>query len=68
MTLIKSVLNSILIYFLSFFRIPKKVVDKLVKLQRWLLWGVTQSKRRSPGLVGAQSIYQRRKEIWESET
>ena len=38
-TLIKSALNSILIYFLSFFRITKKVVDNLVKLKRWFLWG-----------------------------
>ena len=38
-TLIKSVLNSIPIYFLSFFRIPKKVVHKLVTLQRWFMWG-----------------------------
>ena len=38
-TLIKSALNSIPIYFLSFFRIPKKAVDKLVKLQRCFLWG-----------------------------
>ena len=39
-TLIKSVLNTIPIYFLSFFKILKKVVHKLVKLQRWFLWGV----------------------------
>ena len=38
-TLIQSVLNSIPIYFLSFFRIPKKVEDKLVSLQRRFLWG-----------------------------
>ena len=38
-TLINSVLNSILIYFSSFFRIPKKVEDKLVSLQRRFLWG-----------------------------
>ena len=38
-TLIQSVLNSILIYFLSFFRIPKKMEDKLVGLQRRFLWG-----------------------------
>jgi len=39
-TLIKSTMNSIPIYFLSLFRIPKKIVDRLVKLQRWFLWGV----------------------------
>ena len=39
MTLIQSVLTSIPIYFFSFFRVPKKVVDKLVCLQRKFLWG-----------------------------
>ena len=38
-TLIQSVLTSILIYFLSFLRIPKKVEDKLVSLQHKFLWG-----------------------------
>ena len=37
-TLIKSTLNSIPIYFISFFRIPK-VVHKLVTVQRRFLWG-----------------------------
>ena len=39
MTLIKSVLNSIPIFFFSFFRVSKNVMDKLVGLQRQLLWG-----------------------------
>ncbi|KHN37114.1 Putative ribonuclease H protein, partial [Glycine soja] len=38
-TLIQSVLTFIPIYFLSFFRIPKKVVDKLVRVQKRFLWG-----------------------------
>jgi len=38
-TLIKTVLTSIPIYFFSFFRVPKKVEDKLVSLQRRFLWG-----------------------------
>ena len=38
-TLIESVLNLISIYFVSFFRAPKKVVDRLVRLKRWFLWG-----------------------------
>jgi len=35
----KSFYRSIPIYFFSFFRVPKKVVDKLVCLQRKFLWG-----------------------------
>ena len=38
-TIIQSVLTSLPIYFLSFFRIPKKVVEKLVYIQRRFLWG-----------------------------
>jgi len=45
-TLIKSVLNSIPIYFFSFFRVPNKVLDKLVRLQWRSLWsgGLEQKK------------------------
>ena len=39
LTLIQSVLTSIPIYFFSFFRVPKSVVDKLVRIQRRFLWG-----------------------------
>ncbi|XP_028246783.1 uncharacterized protein LOC114424118 [Glycine soja] len=41
-TLIKSVLTSIPIYFFSFFKVPKKVQDKLVRIQRRFLWGGDQ--------------------------
>ena len=37
--LIKSILTSIPIFFLSFFRIPNKVADKLIQIQRRFLWG-----------------------------
>ncbi|KHN13746.1 Putative ribonuclease H protein, partial [Glycine soja] len=38
-TLINSVLTALPIYMLSFFRVPKKVVQKLVSIQRNFLWG-----------------------------
>ena len=38
-TLIKSVLTSIPIYFFSFFRVTKVVAEKLVRVQRRFLWG-----------------------------
>ncbi|KAL3012465.1 hypothetical protein AAZX31_06G000400 [Glycine max] len=38
-TLIQSILTSLPIYFFSFFRILKKVVEKLVSIQRRFLWG-----------------------------
>jgi len=38
-TLINSVLTALPIYLLSFYRIPKKVVHKIVSIQRNFLWG-----------------------------
>ena len=38
-SLINSVLTALPIYLLSFFRIPKKVVHKVVSIQRNFLWG-----------------------------
>ena len=38
-TLIQSVLTSIAMYFFSFFMVPRKVEDKLVRLQGRFLWG-----------------------------
>ncbi|KAH1230119.1 TNF receptor-associated factor 1b [Glycine max] len=38
-TLIKSVLNALPIYLLSFFKIPQSIVDKLESLQRNFMWG-----------------------------
>jgi len=45
-TLIKSVLNALPIYLLSFFKIPQRVVDKLVSLQRNFMWGENQQHKR----------------------
>ena len=38
-TLIKSILTSIPIYFLSSFRVPNKIAEKMVKIHRIFLWG-----------------------------
>ena len=38
LTLIKSVLNSLPVYFMSLFRMPKTVAAKIVKLQRRFFW------------------------------
>lgn len=45
-TWIKSVLNSIPIFFFSFFRLLKKVVDRLVRLQWSFLWGDREGQRK----------------------
>ncbi|XP_015963081.1 uncharacterized protein LOC107487015 [Arachis duranensis] len=39
LVLIKSVLNSLPIYYLSLYKMPKAVADKLITLQRRFMWG-----------------------------
>ena len=39
LTLIKSVLGSLPVYFMSMFRMPKSVATKIVKIQRRFFWG-----------------------------
>ena len=41
LTLIKSVLNSLPVYFMTLFQMPKTVAAKIVKLQRRFFWGGT---------------------------
>lgn len=43
--LLKSVLSSILLYYLSFYRIPRKVLKKLIGIQRKFLWGAGDGKK-----------------------
>ena len=45
-TLIQSTLSSIPIYFLSFFRLPRKVADNLIGIQRSFLWGGGSEQRK----------------------
>ncbi|GKV15232.1 hypothetical protein SLEP1_g26031 [Rubroshorea leprosula] len=45
-TLLKSVLSALPIYFMSIFRIPKVVLHDLVSLQRKFLWGYTEDKSK----------------------
>ncbi|KHN41453.1 Putative ribonuclease H protein, partial [Glycine soja] len=47
-TLINSVLNALPIYLLSFFKIPQKVVHRLVALQRNFLWGGDKDYKKIP--------------------
>ena len=47
-TLINSVLSALPICLLSFFRIPKKVVQKIVSIQRNFLWGGHQEANKIP--------------------
>ena len=45
-TMIKSVLACLLIYFMSLFQIPRTIKDKLDKIQKKFLWGGSSSSRK----------------------
>lgn len=56
LTLIKSVLNSLPIYYMSMFRMPKIVAQKIVKLQRRFFWGTSANGEMAPPMVKWSSI------------
>ena len=47
-TLINSILNALPIYLLSFFKIPQKIVQRLISLQRNSLWGGDNDHKKIP--------------------
>lgn len=46
LTLIKSTLSNLPIYYMSLFKMPAKVANKIEKIQRQFLWGDSDNKRR----------------------
>lgn len=46
LTLIKSVLASLPIYYMSIFKMPKGVANKINRLQAAFLWGDSETKRK----------------------
>ena len=65
--LINSVLNALPIYLLSFFKLPQRIADRLVSLQRNFMWGGGMIKRRFLGSNGMKFVFTRRKAVWESK-
>jgi hypothetical protein len=62
--LLKSVLNSIPSFYLSFLKLPLKVWKQIVKLQRNFLWGVLNWIIRLLGLGGIRCVGLNRLEGW----
>ncbi|XP_015953807.1 uncharacterized protein LOC107478175 [Arachis duranensis] len=48
LVLIKSVLNSLHVYYLSLYKMPKTVAEKLIFLQRWFLWSTEDGRNGIP--------------------
>lgn len=56
LTLIKSVLNSLPVYFMSMFKMPKAVAQRIVKLQRKFFWGESNHGAMQPPAVRWSSV------------
>jgi hypothetical protein len=54
--LLNSVLNSVPIFYLSFLKMPVKVIKKVEAIQRNFLWGGVGGGRRFVGLVGGKFV------------
>ncbi|XP_016177809.1 uncharacterized protein LOC107620107 [Arachis ipaensis] len=52
LVLIKSVLNSLPVYYLSLFKMPKAVAEKLISLQRRFLWSSEEGRTGDAGGTG----------------
>lgn len=49
--LINHILSSLVFFFFSFFKVPKKVGDILIKLERNFSWGVRKGREKYVGRV-----------------
>lgn len=63
LTLIKSTLSNLAVYYLSLFPIPKGVADKIVKLQRDFFWAEDHRDKKSWCLVKWEVI-EMPKKMW----
>ena len=59
--LIKSVVNVIPLFYLSFFKAPVGVCKEITKLQRIFLWGWGKKERKLLGLVGKTYVNRKRR-------
>ncbi|XP_016192633.1 uncharacterized protein LOC107633533 [Arachis ipaensis] len=65
LVLIKSILNSLPVYYLSLYKMPKAVVEKLITLQRIFLWGKEDGK---PGIAQVKwEVVQAPKKVLQEE-
>ncbi|KAL8463642.1 hypothetical protein ACS0TY_034336 [Phlomoides rotata] len=50
-TLIQAVLSAVLIYCLSFYRLPRKTLREIVQIQRKFIWGVCEDSSKIPWVI-----------------
>ena len=56
LTLIKSVLNSLPVYYISMFKMPKSIARRIVKIQRSFFWGGGSGEKKNFPIVKWSSI------------
>lgn len=62
--LINSVLSSLPIYFMSFYKAPKKVIKILVSIQKNFLWGGCSEKSKIAWVNGSGYVGNKKKGVW----
>jgi len=65
LVLVKSVLNSLPLYYLSLFKVPKKVANDIVRLQRKFLWSGNKEGRYMPLVKWEVVMKHKSKGGWE---
>ncbi|XP_060974461.1 uncharacterized protein LOC133039585 [Cannabis sativa] len=64
--LIKAVIQALPSYFMSCFRLPKKLIKNLHSLAANFWWGDTKEHKNSIGALGIKCVNQRKREAWVS--
>ena len=67
-TLFNSVINSMPIHFLSFYKPPKSILKELVNIQRAFLWRGVKNGAKIAWLNGKSFVNQNVMVVWESKT
>lgn len=60
--LINAILSNLPIFYLSFYKAPKVIIDEFIKIQRGFLWGGVEEMRKLLGLVGRRFVCLRRRD------
>lgn len=63
-TLINLVLSSLPFYFFSFFKVPKKVLGEMVRIQRQFLWGGNNEHKKMAWITWETICLPKTKEDW----
>lgn len=66
--LLKAIIQSIPVFAMAVFKIPKKVCKEITDAVSAFWWGIVKSRKVCTGLHGGGCAFQKIKETWNSET